>query len=73
MTDLDRRTMADAFWWGEVEADIREKKFVDSVFFKTKEDREEYMKLAEKIRQVSLYEHPLEDCSEDCKKRGVVG
>ena len=38
--------------------------------FKTDSDREEVMRTIESIRATSIYPHPPEDCTPECKERG---
>lgn len=38
--------------------------------FRHDSDRETCMEMIEKIRRKTLYEHPPDDCVEECKKRG---
>ncbi len=66
---LDRKVVASAFWWGEVEEELHRLGKIDYLFFKDG-DREKCMEDIERIRRTGLYPHPPEDCTEDCKKRG---
>ena len=38
--------------------------------FKMDSEREKCMDIVEEVRSATLYEHPDEDCTDECKKRG---
>lgn len=60
--------MANAFWNGELEAEIREGELKDYAFLKDG-DREKAMEVIDAKRAVSIYQHT--QCSEECRKRGM--
>lgn len=60
---------AEAFYNGEVEAELREIDWVD-YRFKKNSDREGCMHKIEKRRTSTLYLHSPSMCTDDCKKRG---
>ena len=67
LAEIHRKTVASAFWAGEVEAEWREG---DMTFgFKSVEDRDQFMSEVDKRRAVSTYKHL--NCSEQCKRRGM--
>ena len=70
LSELDRRVLADIFWWGEVEQELRDQKFPEFIF-KSKADRETCMAEIDQARRNGLYPHTDEDCSEKCKERGM--
>lgn len=59
--------MAEEFYWGELEAELRELGLDYS--FKKDEDREACMLLVEEKRRMSLYPH--KQCHDACIKRGI--
>ncbi|KAK6169667.1 hypothetical protein SNE40_020669 [Patella caerulea] len=65
---IDRKLVANCFWWGELEEELREEK-KDVVFF-NRNDRELCMRKIETDRCKSLYHHAAIDCTEECKARG---
>ena len=67
--ELHRKTVANAFWNGEVENEIRELGW-DHVTFKKAQDRERIMEEIDNERAVNVYEH--NHCTEDCKRRGKL-
>ncbi|XP_035684337.1 uncharacterized protein LOC118421246 [Branchiostoma floridae] len=66
---LGRKTVSAAFFWGEVEMELRRLHLVDTFVFKTK-SFEEALDIIEEHRQKSIYPHADADCTPDCKKRG---
>ena len=63
--------MAEAFYNGEVETELRRIKYVDYVF-QNDSDREVCMEMIEKVRRQNIYPHPPSECTEGCKLRGKV-
>ena len=61
--------VADAFYNGELEAELRRVGMID-YRFKVDADREKCMDVLEEIRSQTLYPHSV--CSDDCKKRGIL-
>lgn len=69
LAELHRKTVAGAFWAGEVEAEWREH---DNGFvFRSGDDKNVFMTEVDKKRAVTTYEH--DNCSKACKKRGEFG
>ena len=71
LEDYGEKQCAAAFWNGELEEELRETGSLD--FFglmKKDEDREKVMEQIDEQRAKSVYQHSLEDCSDDCKARG---
>ncbi|PFX24258.1 hypothetical protein AWC38_SpisGene11140 [Stylophora pistillata] len=72
---LNEKRVANAFWNGELEAELRERKALDmfSMMF-VDADREAIMVHIDKLRAKANYLHSpedcTEDCTEDCKARG---
>ena len=65
LAEIHRKTVASAFWAGEVEAEWREG---DMTFrFKSVEDKDQFMSEVDKRRAVFTYKHL--HCSEQCKRR----
>ena len=62
---------ADAFYNGELEAELRRIGKHDLPFLKDS-DRENHMEVVESIRRESLYLHPPSECSSACKDRGDI-
>ena len=66
--------MADIFWWGEIEYELRKRKayykFGKKGTIGDKGDREECMRFLEQLRNNGLYPHT--DCSETCKQKGMT-
>ena len=63
ITEIDRRTWAEAFWWGEVEAELRDLDLI-TYRFEEKSSRESCMAVIEDKRKESLYPHLESDCHE---------
>lgn len=68
-TELIPRIVGDAFYWGELEAELRLIGRSDYCF-KKDSDREVCMDMIESIRRTGTYPHPESECTADCKKRG---
>ncbi len=70
--ELSPHTVADAFYNGEMENEIRllvtEKMKLEDIFLKSDGDRETIMERIECIRSQSIYHHHY--CAPDCRKRG---
>ena len=64
------RIIADAFYNGEVEAELRCLDRIDYLF-KKDSDREDCMEMIESMRRMSTYPHPAVECAPDCKDRGI--
>ena len=62
------KNTADAFYNGELEAELRRIGKGD-VTFKADQDREKHMELVESLRREALYPHPA--CSHGCQARGT--
>lgn len=69
-TEFTPRIVADAFYTGELEAELRLLGHVDYLF-KKDSDRELCMEMIEGIRRMGTYPHPVEECAADCKERGI--
>ena len=67
--ELSPHIVSEAFYSGELEAELRRIGHID-YRFRYDSDRETCMEMIEKIRRKTLYEHPPADCVEECKKRG---
>ena len=68
--EFDRKVVADSFWWGELEAELRDHGWED-YRFQTDSDREECMRKIEEERCKTTYPHNKEDCSDLCRARGI--
>ena len=66
---MHRKTVAEAFWNAETEAELREKDEIDYIF-STVNSRETLMDKIDEERAGNIYPHI--DCTEDCKKRGML-
>ena len=68
---LDRRTVSSAFYWHEIEEELRKRELLAWTFTgKKDENLDAVMKHVDVLRCGELYSHTEEDCSDDCKKRG---
>ena len=67
ISEIDRRVWAGAFWWSEVESELRHIGRTDFKF-RQDSDREGAMRMIETMRQQGVYPH--EFCNDDCKARG---
>ena len=65
--ELHGKSVAEAFWTAECEAELRECSKVDHCF-KRVGDRERLMDIIDKTRASTTYSHS--ECSEECKRRG---
>ena len=61
--------MANCFWWGELEQELRDRGLEDYRFYNDTTDREKRMDFIEKKRCQSLYPHPEKDCLDEYKAR----
>ena len=68
-TELSPHTVAEAFYTGEIEADLRRVGNIEYPF-RYDSDREVCMDDIEKRRRKNLYPHLPSDCTEGCKNRG---
>ena len=66
--DLSATTVSNAFYWGELENELRDLGMMDFTI-KADSDREACMEAIEEKRREFLYPH--NHCSLDCKKRGT--
>lgn len=63
--------MANAFWNGELETELRETRTVNMYgMYHSDSDREVIMVHIDQLRAETNYDHSSEDCTEDCKARG---
>ena len=60
---MSPKNAADAFYNGELEAEVKRIGKEDVVMFKTDNDREKFMELVECHRREQLYPHPMNECS----------
>ncbi len=68
--ELNPHLVAESFYNGEVENEQREVGLED-FRFNANSDREKCMESIEEKRRLSVYPHPSELCTADCKDRGV--
>ena len=61
--------MAEAFYSGEVENELRRVNCIDCTF-RSDSDREMCMEMIEGVRRQNIYPHLPSDCTEECKLRG---
>ena len=64
--ELHRKVLANAFWNGELEKELRESDKADYIFSSTS-DREKAMDDIDQQRATSVYTHT---CSKTCQERG---
>ena len=64
---VDRQLLAESFWWGELEMELRRLDWVD-YSFREIGDRELCMQKIEEVRSQTLYQHNC--CEKDCQRRG---
>lgn len=68
---LSEKRVANAFWNGELESELRDRGKLDMFGLShIDSDREVIMAHIDNIRAQSNYSHPPEDCTDDCKVRG---
>eukprot|EP00105_Crassostrea_gigas_P020716 XP_011439576.1 PREDICTED: uncharacterized protein LOC105336802 isoform X2 [Crassostrea gigas] len=67
---MTRKNTMEAFFNGELENELRDRKLVDTVSFSEDASREKVMKHIDTLRRTELYPHPQDECSEKCKQRG---
>ena len=68
---LSEKRVTNAFWNGELEAELRERKALDMLWMMFVDaDREAIMAHIDKLRAQANYSHPRGDCTEDCNARG---
>ena len=64
------KTVAKAFWVGEVEMELRRLRREDFRFHADK-DLETCMDMIEDLRRQPIYPHPESGCETECKLRGI--
>ena len=74
-TELTNKLVADAFYTGEVENEVRllveqRKKALEDFVLRRDSEREEWMETIEKLRCISIYDHPQNECTAVCAERG---
>ena len=70
--EVSEKQVAATFWNGELEIEVRGTGQLDFYgLFHKNDDREAVMEEIERRRSQSVYVHCSEDCSQDCKKRGM--
>lgn len=69
---LDRKMVSSAFYWHEIESELMERNLDWSFKGKLEDARDEFMKFIESKRRTENYAHPVRDCSQMCKERGIV-
>lgn len=68
---LSEKRVANAFWNGELEAELRERGALDMFhMYHNDGDREVVMEHIDQLRAKCNYQHTEGDCTEDCKARG---
>lgn len=71
--EFSDKNAAAVFWNGEIETELRVAGQLDYYgLFHKNEDREIVMEEIERRRAESVYGHSPQDCSDDCKKRGML-
>jgi hypothetical protein len=69
-SEFDRRVFAQAFWWHQLQLELQDIGELGYKFHKDA-DREKCMEYIEKLRQQRVYPHRDEDCTKECKARGL--
>ena len=69
-TVLDRRITSRAFYWHEIESEIRERGISFVFFGSDNESMDQFMDFIETKRRQEIYPHCEDQCAEMCKKRG---
>ena len=70
-TELTARNVADAFYTGEQESELR-RIGKEDVVFKVDRDRKIHTEMVEACRREVIYSHPESACSAGCKERGKM-
>ena len=69
INNISARTVAEAFYNGELENELRRIKLVE---YQMKDsDRESCMEEIERIRRENFYQHPDSQCTAECKAQGT--
>ncbi len=69
-TELSPKTVARAFWVGEVEHELR-RLGREEYRFHSDADLKKCMEAIEDIRCHNIYPHPESECSTECRLRGL--
>jgi len=70
--EYTEKQAASGFWNGEVENEAREIRQLDLFsMYKRNPDREKVMDHMDSLRSKTIYNHPSEECSDLCKRRGM--
>ncbi len=67
--ELSGRIVGEAFYTGELESQLRRIKRAE-YRFRLDSDRDSCMEMVEKERCASVYAHPEDECTRECKARG---
>lgn len=70
-TELNPHIVGEAFYNGELEAELRRIEKLDYKF-KVDSDREQCMEVVEEHRRETIYPHCLTNCTSECKSRGMT-
>ena len=69
---LDYKSVLEGFWNGELHDELLDRKKT-RVYAQTKEvDQEGIMTIIDKLRRCEVYVHRPVDCTDKCKKRGLL-
>lgn len=69
--DLSRKHLLEAMWNGELKDELQHRELTEELYTTKHQSREVLMKTVDEMRRSELYPHPPENCSEECRSRGV--
>ena len=69
---MTRKNTTEAFFNGEVESEIRERRLIEETHFDEEVTRETIMQRIDAWRREELYPHLPSECSPLCKEKGRI-
>ena len=64
--------MSDAFYWHEIEQEIKERKMTWHFKGTVDEMKDTFMDHIDLVRRHEVYEHSDDDCSSRCREKGEI-
>ena len=71
IVDLSRKHLLDAIWNGELADELQQRGLTERICMSPHVTRENLMEKIDEIRRTELYPHPPENCSVECRTRGL--
>lgn len=68
---MTRKQASKAYFYGELVNELIDRNITDTMVTSSAKTKEDVMKQIDQMRRNELYQHDKEDCTEECKKRGL--